>query len=187
MDNEIPSFERADYGTDHATDHGSSVPLDPAPGYMAEAEARQVNHAAYVRAILFGVGAAVVGCALYAGIEIATGWTIGYVGIAVGYLVGKAMRAGSGGRGGRRYQIAAAILTYASISMAAVPIALHYHRVVSDKVLALLSIGLASPFLELTEGVGGVIGLFILFISIRAAWQLMAGSESIPGEPSLRG
>ncbi len=84
------------------------------------------SHAAYVRGILFGVGAAIVGMVLYAGFTIVTGFYIGYVSLAVGWLVGKAIMLGSKGIGGRRYQIAAVVLTYAAVSLAAVPIAISY-------------------------------------------------------------
>jgi hypothetical protein len=43
----------------------------------------------------------------------------------VGWLVAVAMMKFSGGVGGRRYQIAAALLTYAAVSMAAIPIGLY--------------------------------------------------------------
>ena len=33
---------------------------------------------------------------------------------------------GSNGQGGRRYQITAALLTYAAVSMAAIPVWIHY-------------------------------------------------------------
>ncbi len=95
----------------------------------AEQARREVpgeSHAAFVRALLFGIGAAVVGMILYAVFEIATGLIIGYVALAVGYLVGKAMMKGSNGRGGRRYQITAAVLTYAAVSLAAIPVGIHY-------------------------------------------------------------
>src|SRR5258708_19764075 len=84
------------------------------------------THAAYVRALLYGIGAAVVGMILYAIFEIATGLIIGYVSLAVGWMVGTAMMKGSNGVGGRRYQIAAVLLTYAAVSMAAVPVWIHY-------------------------------------------------------------
>jgi hypothetical protein len=84
------------------------------------------THAAFVRALLFGVGAAIGGMILYAAFEIATGWIIGYVSLAVGWMVGTAMMKGSNGVGGRRYQIAAVLLTYAAVSMAAIPIWIHY-------------------------------------------------------------
>jgi hypothetical protein len=84
------------------------------------------SHAAFVRALLYGLGAAVVGMILYAVFEIATGLIIGYASLAVGWMVGTAMMKGSNGVGGRRYQIAAVLLTYAAVSMAAVPVWIHY-------------------------------------------------------------
>jgi hypothetical protein len=75
---------------------------------------------------LFGFGAAVLGMIIYATFAITTGIIIGYVSLAVGWLVGKAVIKGSGGVGGRRYQITAALLTYAAVSMSAIPIAIHY-------------------------------------------------------------
>ncbi len=65
-----------------------------------------------------------VGLAFYAGFTIVTDIYIGYVSLAVGWLVGKAIMLGSKGIGGRRYQIAAVILTYAAVSLAAIPIAM---------------------------------------------------------------
>ena len=85
------------------------------------------KHAAYVRALSYGIGAAVAGLIGYALIAILLqGWVISYMSIGVGWLVGTAMMKGSNGVGGRRYQIAAALLTYAAVSMAAVPIWIHF-------------------------------------------------------------
>jgi hypothetical protein len=84
------------------------------------------THAAYVRALLYGIAAAIAGMILYAVFEIATGLIIGYVSLAVGWMVGTAMMKGSNGVGGRRYQITAVLLTYAAVSMAAVPVWIHY-------------------------------------------------------------
>jgi len=84
------------------------------------------THAAFVRAILFGIGAAILGMILYATFAIVTGIVIGYAALAVGWLVGKAMITGSNGVGGRRYQIAAVLLTYAAVSTAAIPVWIHY-------------------------------------------------------------
>jgi hypothetical protein len=171
----------------------------------------QDSHAAFMRALLFGTGAAIAGLALYATVEIATGWIIGYVSLAVGWMVGKAMMAGSKGLGGRRYQIAAVLLTYAAVSMAAIPVIIS-HAVEQRKasrqaqteqpsssdgdssqpdqprakprvnLLAALAqlafIGLASPFLELQDPLHGLLGLFILSIGIRIAWQITAGTRA---------
>ncbi len=82
------------------------------------------SHSAFVRGTSFGVAGAILGLALYVGFALATGWIVGFVSLAVGYIVGKAIMFGSGGVGGRRYQVAAVLLTYIAVSMAAVPIAI---------------------------------------------------------------
>jgi hypothetical protein len=46
----------------------------------------------------------------------------------------------------------------------------------------LTMIGLASPFLELTEGTSGLIGLVILFVGMRFAWKMTAGRGNIKVE-----
>jgi len=82
------------------------------------------SHAAYARGLLLGIGAAIAGLVAYAAFTIATGWYIGYLALGVGWLVAKAMLKGSNNIGGRRYQIAAVLLTYTAISTAAIPIIL---------------------------------------------------------------
>jgi hypothetical protein len=139
------------------------------------------DHAAFMRAIVFGIGGAIVGLALYAAVTIAArGWTIGYLALAVGWLVAKAMLQGSGSRGGRQYQIAAAILTYAAISLAYVPAYIYfiYNRHIATPnwsaiVARLVIYGIASPFLGLGRNLAlGVLNLFIIFIGIRIAWRM---------------
>jgi hypothetical protein len=95
---------------------------------ISRRESARDTHSAYTRALLYGVGAALAGMILYAAFEIATGIIIGYLSLAVGWMVGKAMMKGSNGVGGRRYQIAAVLLTYAAVSIAAVPVMIHYAR-----------------------------------------------------------
>jgi hypothetical protein len=79
----------------------------------------------YMRALLFGCGGALLGLVLYSAVGIMTGLMIGYVSLAVGFIVAKAMMKGSGGVGGRKYQITAVLLTYAAVSMSAIPIYMH--------------------------------------------------------------
>jgi hypothetical protein len=167
------------------------------------------SHEAFSRGLVLGVGAAVLGMIVYAAFTIVTGWYIGYLALGVGYLVAKAIKKGASGLGGRRYQIAAVLLTYAAISIAAVPIGISYaikhaQKASSGRTTAqptranadnsaptaapsakratnygallgqLLLLGLASPFMELQDPIHGVIGLFILFLGLRIAWQLTA-------------
>jgi len=85
------------------------------------------SHPAYVRGLAAGIGAAVAGLIAYAVISIVLqGWVISYMSFGVGWLVATAMMKASGGVGGRRYQIAAVLLTYAAVSMAAIPIWMYF-------------------------------------------------------------
>lgn len=87
----------------------------------------QDSHSAFVRAILFGIAGAVLGLIIYSAFAILTGIMIGYVALAVGWLVATAMKKGSQGVGGRRYQIAAVALTYAAVSLSAIPIGISFY------------------------------------------------------------
>jgi len=69
----------------------------------------------FVNALLLGLGAAVLGAGLYFGIELLTGYEFGLVAVVVGFLVGTAVRKGSRGAGGWRYQTLAIALTYLSV------------------------------------------------------------------------
>jgi hypothetical protein len=231
----VPQFTTAEYGA-------KSAPPCKACGQPLKGDYYQVNgvqvcppctaklkaqipgdsHAAFVRGLLFGIAGAIAGLALYVAFALGTGLVVGFVSLAVGYIVGKAMIFGSGGVGGRRYQIAAVILTYSAVSLSAVPIAISMNMKHRDEaaqaarsaqtatptqsaqtaegqdaapapaqtpaspavkrsflqsigVLAML--GLASPFLDLQDPAHGLIGLVILFVGIRIAWQLTAGKQ----------
>lgn len=186
----------------------------------------QDSHAAFVRGIIFGLGGFVLGLILYAGFTILTGIEIGFVSLAVGWLVGKAIITGSGGVGGRRYQISAVLLTYAAVSLAFIPILIHIAREHPEKfsrptakssgqtagsaaqrvhspagaessnsteassssadaagprmgraeaIGRLVLVGLVSPFLRLSSGFSGLIGLVILAVGMQFAWKITRG------------
>jgi hypothetical protein len=101
---------------------------DPTPQF-ATAEFEPVledSHALFMRALLFGGGAAILGLILYSAVGIITGVQIGFMSLGVGWLVGKAMLKGSRDRTGLRYQIAAALFTYFAVSVSAVPMGIAY-------------------------------------------------------------
>jgi len=140
LNNPSPQFGTAEYAGPGGNDHCQFCHQPIASTYYrindslacpgcaekGRSELSRDTHAAYTRGLLFGIGAAIVGLILYATFAIATGIIIGYVSLAVGWMVGTAIMKGSGGVGGRRYQITAALLTYAAVSMSAVPIGIHY-------------------------------------------------------------
>ena len=72
-------------------------------------------------ATVLGLIAGALGAGLYFGIVEVTGYEFGLVAIVVGFAVGFAVNWGSGGRGGKPYQILAVFITYAAIVVTYVP------------------------------------------------------------------
>jgi hypothetical protein len=141
------------------------------------------GNAAFTRALLFGIAAAIVGLIGYAAFTITTHLYVGYVALGVGYIVARAMKAGSGGLGGRPFQIAAVILTYLAIALAEIPIVLWqlHARIPPGRMLTgvirLLPFGLASPILEMRSPVHGLINAVILFVGLQIAWRGTAAAR----------
>ena len=71
-----------------------------------------------VRAAIAGVIAALLGAVLYFAVIAISGFEVGLVSIAIGYMVGYGVRFGTRGRGGRRFQVIALVLTYWAIGLA---------------------------------------------------------------------
>jgi hypothetical protein len=133
--------------------------------------------AAFTRALLLGIAAAIVGTVAYAAFTITTHLYVGYVALGVGYLVARAMKLGSGGLGGRPYQIAAVILTYLAIALAEIPIILWQFRarIPSGRMLTaairLLPVGITSPIRDMQSPIHGLINLVIIFVGLQIAWR----------------
>jgi hypothetical protein len=149
------------------------------------------SSAAFTTAVVYGIGAAFAGLAFYAGFTIAFHFYIGYVALGVGWMIAKAMMAGSKGIGGRKYQIVAVILTYFAISLASVPIlvaeAYEKGQAIDWAQFAgvLVVYGIASPILDIAGGMAfGLIGLLILFVGCRIAWRLTAAKKVIVAKPA---
>lgn len=75
-----------------------------------------------LQATALGTLAAIGGSLLYFAVAAITGREFGLVAIAVGFMVGTAVRKGSGGRGGWAYQTLAIALTYLAIVSTYVPL-----------------------------------------------------------------
>jgi hypothetical protein len=63
-----------------------------------------------------GLGAGLLGALIWLAVRRIAHLEIGLIALLVGYMVGKAVRKGSGGRGGRGYQVLAVVLTYCCIA-----------------------------------------------------------------------
>jgi hypothetical protein len=92
-------------------------------GVVMSAAATPRTTGPLVRGGIFGLGAAIAGAAIYYAVIATANLEIGLVAILIGYMVGYAVRKGAGGRGGRRFQIVAVVLTYWSVGLAYAPLA----------------------------------------------------------------
>lgn len=82
----------------------------------------------FTRAVLLGGIGGLLGAGVYYGVLALTGYEIGLVAIAVGFLVGIGVRIGSGGAGGRAYQVLAVAITYLAIVSTYIPFILEEIR-----------------------------------------------------------
>lgn len=165
-------------------------------------------HASLLKAALYGGGAAIAGCAIYAIVGM-LGVEIGIVAILVGWMVGKAIRYASGGLGGRPQQILAVLLTYFAITTSYIPIWIYQISKAKPQpaeqsqsqtvtppaqtstavepmsrgraLLFFVGLAAAAPFIAIFEGgsPSALISLFIIFIGLRQAWALTKRTEII--------
>jgi hypothetical protein len=129
------------------------------------------------RPLLFGTGAAIACSAGYAVITAVSGLEIALVAILVGYLVGRAVRIGANGAGGTALQVMAVVLTYLAITISAVPLILrqvHSPGQVTQILPLITGLALVSPFMGLTDGVSGILGLLIIGFGLMQAWRQTA-------------
>jgi len=123
-------------------------------------------------AALFGIGAAIAGAAIYYGVIAIAHLEIGIVAILIGYMVGWAVRKGAGGRGGRRFQILAVVLTYWAVGLAYSPLAFEE---LSGSIGALVPLVFALPVIVIFRSLPfGLISALIIFIGMRQAWVMTA-------------
>ena len=87
------------------------------PACRDEIESPQGGARRLLIAGALGSVAAAVGGLIWFGVRRVTGYEIGLIAIAVGLIVGVAVRLGAKGRGGLRYQVLAVFLTYTGIAL----------------------------------------------------------------------
>jgi hypothetical protein len=76
----------------------------------------------FFKALGAGLGAGVLGAVIYYVVRATTGYELSLIAILVGWLVGKGVRWGTQGKGGRAYQVLAVVLTYLSIVSSYIPL-----------------------------------------------------------------
>jgi hypothetical protein len=127
----------------------------------------------FAKAAGLGLLGAAAGSALYYAILALTGYHIGLVAVAVGFLVGKAVNRGSDGRGGRAYQLLAVGLTYLAIATTYVPLILRSLPGGPDVATLVVNV-LAAPVLA---GFRSIISLLIFAFALFEAWRINARAQ----------
>jgi hypothetical protein len=140
------------------------------------------------RAVGFGLGAA-IGCAIaYGAFRAFSDWDFSLIAILVGFVVGKAVFVGAERRGGRRYQVLAALLTYFAIA-ASVDSALAADLPTTTKTEAKSPIGFGGFMvgvgaltllvfaLPIMVGMGSIISVIILALGLLQAWRMNKAVE----------
>jgi hypothetical protein len=132
-----------------------------------------------IRGAAFGLAGAFAGAALYYAVAKVTRSEIGIVAIVTGYMVGYCVQKGTGGRGGRRFQILAVVLTYWSVGLAYALLAGRLSSV-SDGVAflthgAVFLLAFLLPVLSIVGSMPwGLLSALIIFIGLRQAWSMTA-------------
>jgi hypothetical protein len=180
-------FERADYAapramacsacksailTEYYAANGQVLCAKCAEGTRQFVAGPGMGVARFGMALVLGLGAMIAGAAVYAGTMIYAHSEWALISIGIGWLVGKAVRKGSRNRGGWRYQLLAALLTYTSICGAYAAVAWHEIGTPDAAQFATLAVMMyALPFLG---GMHNVIGWLIIGFGVWQAWKMNA-------------
>ena len=97
------------------------VVCGPCKDKVESSGAGRLSLKGFGKSTLFGAGAAIAGATVWYAVRELTGYEIALIGIAVGLLVGVAVKRGSRGWGGWQYQVLAMVLTYFAIASTYVP------------------------------------------------------------------
>lgn len=133
----------------------------------------------FLGAVGLGTIAAAIGCALWMAVTQLSGYEIGLIAIAVGYLVGIAVQVGARRVGGLAYQLLAVFLTYSAIVMTYVPTIASQLNAGGSALqgwIAAIPLAYAAPF---WMGFENAIGILIIGFALWQAFRMNAGSKLV--------
>lgn len=123
----------------------------------------------FLKAAALGIGGGIAGGVVYFGVLKFAHINASIITILIGWLVGKAVRKGSDGRGGLGYQFLAVAITYLTIGFTFVLVS--FSDVDGHDVSALACVigAFVAPVLAAKES---ILGAIITFFGLMQAWQL---------------
>ncbi|MEO8450365.1 MAG: hypothetical protein ABI647_11270 [Gemmatimonadota bacterium] len=156
------------------------------PRCAAAVRAATENRGRFGRAVLYGLGGAILGTAIYYAVLAITHYEIGLIAILVGFVVGKAVSLGGGSLGGRRYQVLAVVLTYLSIGATYVPLVIRGLGSKQQPASAADSLARSGPAVpnngsaaDVKPARGIAVGVLAL-IALAATMPIIAGVSNLP-------
>lgn len=144
--------------------------------------AEGAGFAGFLKALVFGSIGGLLGAGLWYAVRALTEYEVGLIAILVGWLVGRGVNLGTGGRGGLGFQALAVLVTYTSIALQYVPDVLKAlnesqklegaQHIVAFVVAVPLAFAL--PFLGLPKN---IIGVAIIGFGLWQAWKMNARAQ----------
>jgi hypothetical protein len=148
-------------------------------------EPSKLTTASFAGALGLGLAAALVGAALHWTVGALTGLEIGYVSLAIGFLVGAGVRRGAGRRS-FGLQLLALALTYLSIALAYVPVLL---KVMAEHGAGPLGMAQLASFaglalsLPVRVGLKLPVNLVLTAIALFEAWKMTKPGALVVAAP----
>lgn len=193
-------FDRADFATPRAlVCRGCQAPI-PVEYYAANGQVFCAHCADALRqqlsgpdlsvsrlgqSLLLGLAAAIAGAAVYAAVMIYAHSEWALISIAIGWLVGRAVRLGTDNRGGWPYQVMSALLTYTSICAAYAAGVWYAAGSLSGAQLGKLAVMMfAMPFMG---GFENILGWVIIAFGVWQAWKINASVRLVITGPHALG
>lgn len=131
----------------------------------------EVSAGLYLRAAVLGGGAALLGAIGWLAITFFSGYELGIIAIAIGWLVGKAVSIGTKRRGGPPARAMAVGFSYLAIISQYLVVETLREGGLDHGFLAAFGRALIGPF---TEGFSNILGIAILGFGLFQAWQTSA-------------
>jgi hypothetical protein len=122
------------------------------------------------KAVLFGAGAGLAGATLYGLIIYFAKVELALITILIGWMVGRAVKAGSEGRGGLGYQVLSAVMTYVCCMLAYVPTVVEGSQT-GENPLPLAVAVLIAPFAAVAIPFTGELGVLGTLILAFGVWR----------------
>jgi len=132
----------------------------------------------FLKATGLGIAGAVCGGAVYTAVLAITHINAALVTILIGWLVGRGVHNGSGGRGGRGYQILAVTITYLAIGFSATLADVLTSDVAHGSIVSGVAICFIGTFIgSVLMAMTGILGAVITFFGLLQAWKQNRAAE----------